>query len=134
MPTNGANDTPPVITVDWDAVESELDRDIPAEQRREIECTGNTVWESSVPDSSEPAVIERHASLHHPERGPLDSLYIPFDSTSYLVAAFKQALDVPSGLRDNIDQWDGETFLAGVADLYDAATALTRRGGDWYDG
>lgn len=79
-------------------------------------------------------VIERHASLYHPERGPLDSLYIPFDSTSCLAAAFKQALDGPFGLRDTIDQWDSETFLAGVADLYDAATALTRRGGDWYDG
>lgn len=120
---------PPIVAVDWDTIEDDIETEIGEDRKRAVEHVGFDKSNTSVVDEA----VSRHGAIVHPNRGPLDSLYAPISGNSYLLSVFRAIAGTCPFLK-YIDMDSTDAFMGGVGDLYDAARKLTKRGGDWYDG
>jgi hypothetical protein len=135
---NTTEDLTPVITVDWVAVEDDLDCEIDDDLRGIIEHEGSTTsvaldrWGRADDSTVElSAAVREHGRITHPERGALDSRYAPLDTMSSVVNVLRILRGEDRNSGTIIDKGDDEEYIEGVADLYDAARALDERRDDW---
>lgn len=130
---------PALLSIDWEAFEADMEMSFPDEVRYLIERRGKQIsqYTSEYDDlqySTEiDAVLTDHASLVHPDRGPLDQRYVPYENAKSLFKSFRRWYDDPMiafrplVMALNNDETD---FMEGIGNLYDAAQALDDRV-DW---
>jgi len=135
---NATEDLAPVITVDWAAVEDELGREIDDDLRRIIEHEGSTTsvaldrWGRADDSTTGLSVsVREHGRVIHPERGALDGRYAPLGGMSSVINVLRILRGEVRNSGTIIDDSDDETYIQGVADLYDAARELDERRDDW---
>lgn len=134
-------DLPPVIAVDWNAVEAEIGREIDPELRRVIEHEGSSSsvvldrWgyadEASIGLFS---ALRDHARILHPDRGELHPRYAPFGQLDAVVSAFKVLRGEDLNVGTIVEDGPTERFPSLFVDLYDAAVALDEQRMDWPEG
>jgi hypothetical protein len=132
---------PPVITVNWKAVEAAIGERVTPAVREVIEHTGGTdpylldKW--GYADAASPALfsaVKDHARVIHPGRGPLDARYAPLWVMRAAISALKTLRGEELHTGTIIEDGDDSEFLDGLVDLYDAARALDARRDDWHEG
>lgn len=135
---NATENLAPVITVDWEAVEDKLGREIDDDLRAIIEHEGSTTsialdrW-GRADDSTTglSAGVREHGRVIHPERGALDSRYAPLDTMSSVVNVLRVLRGEDRNSGTIIDKDDDEAYIEGIADLYDAARTLDEHRDNW---
>ncbi len=145
-PKPDAVDHPPVLAVDWDAVEADVGIEIPAATRDWIERTGSH-YGTDRADVTLPGAdaVEEHstammAALHEHGRWRLpDGTLLETDVAGPGAVQLSGALRKVHGANMNVAtlveaiEGDEIDFAAGVRDLYDAATQLRAERDDWVE-
>jgi hypothetical protein len=137
-------DHPALLSVDWEAFEADIGVSIPDEIRYLIERQGTeiSIYTSEYDDfyrqysAQISETLIDHASLIHPDHGPLDRRYVPYETAKDLLKAFRLWFgDSMVSLRTLVTALtdDDISFMEGISDLYDAAQALDDRI-DWSNG
>jgi hypothetical protein len=138
--TDETNDLPPVITVDWEAVEATIGERVAPAVREVIEHTGGTdpcmldKWGYAA--EATPALfsaVKAHARLIHPDRGLLDARYAPLWSIRAAISALKTLRGEELHTGPVIEDGDDSEFVDGLADLYDAVRTLDECRDDWHE-
>jgi hypothetical protein len=136
-PDEADQNLPPVITVEWEAVEAAIGGRVTPAVREIIEHTGGTdpfmldKW--GYADAASAALfstVKDHARVIHPGRGPLDARYAPLWVMRAAISALKTLRGGELHTGPTIEDGDDSGFLDGFADLYDAARDLDARRDD----
>jgi len=139
--TTITEDLPPVIAVDWEAVEEDTGREFEPDLRRVIEHVGTTSeialnrWGYGAESTTALfTAVKEHGQIILGDRGPLLPRYAPLRNMRATVSVLRALQGEDLNIGTVIEDGDNEEFVDGFGDLYDAARELDERRDDWREG